>query len=240
MAIIYQKIATDKTLILSPREGILRAFDFGAWTEMRIGIFYSGVTSGGDNTQSVAEVVALSSPADRLAFGIKNSDTDDLPGEAGGTFLGASNSTGNGSECNGVGFFSQGAGAVVACAFNGATLVDGGAIADTLGNYLLYPANVSAATQYCGFSGLKLTVTDLGLSSQTVGLSFSNTQNVPGDTYGIGPLRTYLNNSSYGTVRTMTWNDGAAAYDLPDAFFLRMPFYNNRIRVSAMIAARYA
>lgn len=84
MATIYQKTASDKTLILSPREYFLRPFDFGTdWTEVRVGIFFGGVTSGGDNTQAVSETVAVSSAIDRIAFGIKDSATAALPGQAG-------------------------------------------------------------------------------------------------------------------------------------------------------------
>lgn len=243
MATIYQKTASDKTLILSPREYFLRPFDFGTdWTEVRIGMYFSGVTSGGDNTQAGSETVALSTAADRIAFGIKDSGTSSLPGTVGSVFLGALTATTRSSECNGQGFQGSSLGLLAAGGYSGATLV-GGATAQEMSNSMGFGGGVADATGYCGFYGLQFVIANRGLATQTVTIRASDATGSPiaGATYTASALRTLLNNGPWtGTAHTLAWNDGAAAYAIPDAVYVRMPFYNNRIRISAIRAIRYA
>jgi hypothetical protein len=241
MATIYQKTASDRTLILSPREYFLRPFDFGTdWTEVRVGIFFSGVTSGGDNTQAVSETVAVSSAIDRIAFGIKDSATAALPGQAGSLFIGSLTATTRDSESNGSDFQGSAIGALAAGAYNGVTLV-GGATGQELGNSMAFGGGVANASAYCGFYAVQFVIANRGLATQTVTVRASSTSAVAGTDYSATNLRTYLNAGPWtGTAHSLAWNDGAAAYPLPDAVYIRMPFYNNRIRISAIRAIRYA
>lgn len=237
MASIYQKTASDKTCILAPREFILRPFDFGAWTEMRIGFYYSGIAASGDNTNSASETVALSSYSDRITVGLKDSATNDLPGYGDALFLGGVTQTAASSECNGSAFHSSGLGVLGAAGFHETTLVNG---SSSLGFGFDYPASASGATGYCGFAALKFVIADLGLSSQAVTISGVTTTPITGTDYSAAALQLLINNSTYGSGVSVAWNDGAIARTIPDAIFLRMPFYNNRIRLSAMFASRYA
>lgn len=241
MATIYEKLVTDKTLILEPREGIIRQFDFGLWTEMRIGMYYCGIGTSGDNVTSVSETVAQSTNADRITFGIKNNSTDDLPGFTGARFLGTATRNGIGSECNTGGFFTQSSTMMPAIGMYDTTIY-GGTSGDPLNNALLYPtgAAVAGATGYNGVYCLRFVVNNAGLATQTVTMSNFQSTTVSGSNYSINALRTAINNGPYIGSSAIQWNDGAAAYALPDAFFCRMPFYNNRIRISAMMTIRYA
>lgn len=239
MATIYQKTVTDKTCILSPREYILRPFDFGAWTEMRFGCYFSGVAASGDNTDSAAETVALSSASDRICFGIKDSATTDLPGFGSALFLGAVTETSSSSYCSGTAFSALAADRLAAAGYHDTTLV-GGATAQSVGIGMGYPASASGSSAYCGFFGLKYVITNLGTSSQSFAISATRTTTVSGTDYSATALQLLMNNNTYQSPVTVAWNDGAIARTIPDAIYIRMPFYSNRIRLSAIRAIRYA
>lgn len=239
MALIYQKTVSDKTLILAPREFILRPFDFGTdWTEMRFGVFFTGVLSTDDNTASAAEIVTLSTAADRIAFGIKDSATNDLPGFGASLFLGAATQTGQTSDCAATSFSQSGSANLTAVGYHDTTIV-GGAGAQQLGNNMAFPS-AAGATGYNGFYALRYVITNRGLSSQSVAISAASTTPIAGTDYSAQALRLLINGASFGSSIATAWNTGAAARTIPDAIYIRMPFYSNRIRISAMRAIRYA
>ncbi len=238
MATIYQKTVTDKTCILSPREYILRPFDFGTdWTEVRIGAYFSGVAASGDNTDSAAESLAVASASDRVAFGIKDSATSDLPGFGTALFLGAVSETGSNAYCSGSYFASFAADRLAAAGYHETTLVNG---SSSLAAAMDYPASASGASAYCGFFALKFVISNLGAASQSVAISATRTASVSGTDYSATALQLLMNNNTYQSPVTVAWNDGAIARTIPDAFYCRMPFYSNRIRLSAIRCIRYA
>lgn len=242
MATIYQKISTDRTCILDPREYFIRAIDFGAWTEARIGFYCAQVSSSDDNAIGTTESVTVNSVADRISIGLKNTDTNDLPGEAGSMFLGAINGIGATANTNGAsGYYAAGAlGNVFSgVGYNGATPIEG-TTSDLLSNFITMPADPSVASSYNGFFALKFVITNLGLSSQSVAISSAASTTISGTDYSASALRISMNNATYGTAVTIAWNSGVAAYDIPDGFWIRLPFYNNRLRLSVIEAIRYA
>ena len=236
MASIYQKTVSDKTCILAPREFILRPFDFGAWTEMRVGMYFSGVASSGDNTDSAVEAVTLSAFQDYITFGIKDSATNDLPGYGDALFLGACTVSSGTSYCSGSNFQTQGGSFLASSGFHETTLVNGTSHLDSM----VYPASAAGATGYCAFYAMKFVIANLGASSQAVTISSCTTSPIAGTDYSAAALQIALNGATYGSATSVAWNTGAAARTIPDAFFLRLPFYSNRIRLSAIFASRYA
>lgn len=237
MATIYPKTVSDKTVILAPREFILRPFDFGAWTEMRFGIYFGGVLASGDNTASAIETVVLSSSADNVAFGLKDSASNLLPGVAGSLFLGAITDQAHASYCSGGAFDCDTIFSLSAAGYAGVTLI-GGNTANQV-NPMSYPT-VTGATGYNGFYAAKFVITNLGTATQSVAISTVTTSPIAGTDYSAEALRIDLNNATYGTPHAIAWNTGAAARTIPDAVYIRMPFFNNRIRISTMRAIRYA
>ncbi len=237
MALIYQKTVSDKTLILAPREFYLRPFDFhNDWTEMRLGIYFDGVASSGDNTNSASETVTLSTFADLITFGIKDSATNDLPGFGAALFLGVITKAGQTSNCDGSSFTQSGSANLKPAGMHETTSVPGATDVISMG----YPASSSGATGYNGFYAVRFVISNRGTSSQSVAISAANTTPISGTDYSAQALRLAINNASYGSGVTIAWNDGAVARTIPDAVFIRMPFYSNRIRISAMRAIRYA
>lgn len=243
MAEIYLKSA-ENTLILEPREYMLRQFDFGAWTEMRMGLYYGGVSASDNDGAGSAEQVANSTALDLLSFGIKDSSTA-LPGTTGSLFLGVGTGYGNFSSTSAATTFGRCASGdgssqqvLAAVGYYDTNLLNGTYPADNLSS-MTYPSP-TGTTGYCGFFGLKFVVTDIGLSSQTVTISSVVTSPISGSTYTLAALRTLLNNSTYGTGRVVDWNDGASARVIPNCCFLHLPFYNNRIRISAIDMIKFA
>lgn len=238
MAFIYSK-PTEKTLVLAPREGLLRKLNFGTdWTEVRIGMFVSAVSAaGGGNVPNVAETLAHSTIIDFFSFGLKD-DSLSLPGQVGATFLGLvdGNTTAGSSVGSGIG----GAGVWKAAGYLGTA---GVLSTSTSGEGLLDmgAAVASGSTAYCGFFVIRIVIANRGLATQTVDVRARATANVAGNDYSAAALRTLINNTTYGsTAHTIAWNDGVSAKAIPDCVWLRSPLYDNALRISAIRAIRYA
>lgn len=238
MALIYTKL-TDKTTVLSPREGAGRKFNFGTdWTEIRLGMFCSAVAATGSNDVNVPESSASSGITDFITFGIKD-DSPTYPGQVGSTFLGIrSGGTLNASTPTNT---YSGNDWWLTTGYFGATMVQNPTtMAPSV--YLGGAAPASAATGYCCFFAIKIIISNRGLSSQSVTISVENGagQVVPGSDYSPTALRTLLNNSVYGTGQAIAWNDGVTARAIPDCVWVRVPLYLNALRISCVRAIRYA
>lgn len=241
MAKIYAKSVTNKTLILSPREYFLRPFDFGTdWTEVRMGFFFGGVTSGGDNTQAAAEALTVSTPADKIFVGLKNSDDEAIPGFAGSLFFGHMTATTRQSIVESGSAFSGTGGALAVGGYVGTSLIGGSTSEETGSQKMSFGSLVANASSYDGFFALKFVIANRGLATQTVTItSVANDPQVNSD-YNETTVQTRINNGTYAGSKTLAWNDGSVAYDIPDAVFIRLPFYSNRIRISVIRVIRYA
>lgn len=240
MANIYQHVSQDKVLILSPREAFQRKFDVGSWNELRLGMFYDTAASTSPTSSIVGETVTQNTRSDIVTFGLKDSATSILPGFSGSYFFGLSMSSSYnprvvtfGMEAtpdtnfHGTGFYGT------ASMFGGQTLASMG-----------YPMNGGAAnlTDYMAVYGLKLVINNRGLSTQTISISAYRESTISSGTsfYSSTQLNRLINNGSYGTVSTVNWNDGSSAYPIPDSFWIRFPFYDNQVRISALTAIRYS
>lgn len=244
MATIATK-STRKVAILSPREFFMRPFDFGTdWTEVRIGMFMSLVTS--TDGQPVSENVAIAAgptgyPA-RIAFGLKSA-TNDLPGTAGTEFLGAMSRNTNsvfsqGNQFGPTSKIQDGSGSSALCAvgLHGATEVFN---APTTNTAMEFGYVTNDATTYAQFYGLKFTIAFRGLATQTVQIAASTTS-LYGAPYSATTLKQAVENATYTNMgAALAWNDGAAAYDIPSLFYVRMPFVNNKLRLAGYRAMRF-
>ena len=236
MALIYTKL-TDKTTVLAPRQGACRKFNFGTdWTEVRVGMFCSAIAATGSNDVNVAETVALSTVADYITFGIKD-DSQTYPGQTGSLFLGLINTTSSSSTPPN-GFHGNAAGWLASGYYNTTLVQNVTAVATS--RYIGGQATASAATGYCAFFAVKFVISNRGLSSQTVAMSNATNELVTGADYSATALRTAINNTTYSTPQSIAWNDGATARAIPDCVWVRVPLYNNQLRLSAIRAIRYA
>lgn len=233
---------TDMVQVLEPREAYERPPNFTTWSEVRMGMFYTVVPSASYNTYSTSETIAYSSYLDRLCFGLSNG-SGLAPGAIGSQFVGwmtnqAAGATTTNTSNNATNGVLAGTNAMKWASSNDATILTSANIG------LGYGANVNyapySASNYASFIGLKLTVQNAGLATQTITAQMSDVGDGSGP--GVGPfadvslanLRTQLTNASYAAGQVLTWNAGGVALPIPYYWFIRLPFLNNRIRVSSM------
>lgn len=208
------------------------------WTEARIGMYFSGIDAHETNVSPPDELVTVSDVSDYAAFGLKDAGTYYLPGEAGGLFLGI-RSTGSTTKCRAPllgaeGWFADSAEECSAVGYAGATLIDGGVITN---GSLRFP-DPEPDESFCGFYCVKFVVNSRGLSGQSVTMSIARSGEVAGADYGKAALYQAINNSTFGATKTVAWNNGGSARSLPDAAYVRIPFYNARIRIQALMAVK--
>lgn len=243
MAIIYQH-TNEKALVLEPREAYQRKLDLGNWTEIRIGMFwgsagYSTPTSSQVTTETVVQVTRT----DILTFGLKDSATNILPGYSGSYFIGLSMTGSVNTEVvspfgtDGRYQANIGSGYFYGAGFYGTNSYVG---AQNL-SYMDYTP--ATGTNYCGLYVLKLVLNNSGSSTQTVSAYASMTKTVTAasvDNYSSYYLSTQMQNASFGTVSTITWNDGVTAFPIPDSLWIRTPYFYNRPRISNISVIKYS
>lgn len=241
MATILTKSARQ-VAVFAPREYLMRPFDFDSdWTEVQLGIFWCLIAGTGTDSQPSSETVVVSTPIQRVAFGIK-SETDDIPGTAGTNFLGVmtrtqsvfiqGNQFGPTSELRD----STGTKALCAVGFDGTTEV---ANAATNNTYMPFGYTTNDATNYAEFYGVRFVVANRGLATQTVQIYSSSSTTATKTPYNASALKACLENATWTAMGSaLAYNDGAAAYAIPSSFYIRMPFISNRLRLAGMRAVR--
>lgn len=243
MASIYEQSITDKVLVLEPREALQRKFDVGAWNEIRIGLYWNDCGLGTIPTASYStETVNFATYADALTIGLKDSATTILPGFSGSYFIGLASTGSNNVKVSGPisyssRYESQTSSNLYGAGFYGTSSYFGGQ------NLSYMDAYNSAQTNYCGIYVLRMVLNNSGSASQTISMySFmeNNASVTSTNYYSSYNLGAAMQPSSWSTVSTVTWNNGAIAYPIPDSLWIRTPFYNNRMRISAVKISKYS
>ena len=63
--IMYQN---ENNLLLEPREAFYRPFDFGQWTEVRIGMLFRLVGTSSDSASISTESISANSDSDKILY----------------------------------------------------------------------------------------------------------------------------------------------------------------------------
>lgn len=238
MALIYTKL-TEKTVVLAPRQGLARKFNFGTdWTEVRVGMYLTAISSSGSNVDNTTEALVPADISDFMIFGLKNDSPTALPGKLGGIFLGVRSGDAASVQSTINSGIGGSAGSWKVVGYYGTSEVLGAGV--IAASRRIGAATGSAASAYCGFFALRFVITDRGLSSQSVSISMSVENSIAGTDYSATALRTAINNATYGGDTSIAWNDGATAREIPDCIWVRSPLYSNALRISALRAVRYA
>lgn len=226
----------ELTSILFPREYMRARVVEGLgsnWTEARLAMFFSGIDSGDNNAPVVEENVPVQDNSDYLTFGLKDFTSQVDPGDAGSLFLGM-RSTGLTSTATAQRFAdSTGSCSAVGC--DGTTIVNGGVLQN---GALAFPSDPSGIEAFNGFYCLKLKIFNRGTGSQFVRISASQNSPVTGSDYSKARLLNMTQNASFGLETSVTWNSGGSARSIPNAAWVRLPFYLSRIRIQAFIAIK--
>lgn len=213
------------------------------WNEVRVGMLYQIVPNGATDGASVAETVTAASYLDWMAFGLMNTRTDSslIPGVAGVNFIGLLGNTTNASSIanhantSALGYIN-GDYARQFCSAEGTSILTK---SSSLFGQMTY-AQYSSST-YASMFGIRYVVANKGAANQTVtaytcSCDSGGTEIGPfaiTQTTAISVLRSRLMNDSFSDSASLTWNASGAAITLPDCFFVRLPFYNNLLRMAA-------
>lgn len=239
---IYLKSGTDQQLVVQPRCSFTRAFNVGTWTTLLMGFYIQATTASNINADvTTLENLTVNSPKDAFYVGLRNSASTAFPLTTGCQFIGAipqnyqtagaeSAQISYGAPNNSIGTASS---HILAVGLNDASVVGGG----TYPTYQISAANqvapaATTASNYNGLFMMKFVVVNAGLASQSVSVSsLLTTVNAP---YTTDALRASLLGAGYGASVSIAWNSGGVALPIPDAMYMYWPFYNSRMRYSAV------
>jgi hypothetical protein len=222
------------------------------WNEVRMGMLFQVIPAtafGGTNDgASVVETVTVASNLDWICIGMMNTRANSsiIPGTAGAQFAGTGYGVVNGQTVA-AGSNSGGSSSLTGSyrkmiTTNGVTII-GQDTASGGGLAILYAQYAAASGyNYASFYGMKIVVGNAGLSTQTLTIRdgsdlgpFSLTTQAS----VIPKLLERLTNVSWDTYSTpIAWNAGGVALPLPDCIFVRLPFYNNCLRMLAYEAVK--
>ena len=248
MAQWYDK-SGDMSLVLDTRQAAWRipGLSANAWTECRIGMFCSATAASDPNTAYSDETLNDATPYGYFMFGLKNSDDPEtLPGQTGCSFWGMGSRTGyNTRIVASTGVFSTlyGGGPSDGNDYlvsEDATVTVSGANPSwgPVPNLGIASA-ITGATGYARFLGVRMVISNRGTATQSVqfyGLSGSAVTDT-----SEAALRTVLTNfSGASTGPSLAANTGAAAYDVPDAVFVRIPLLTVNLRIHNIMAMQSA
>jgi hypothetical protein len=240
--IMYQN---ENNLLLEPREAFYRPFDLGQWTELRIGMLFRMVGVGSDSSSIATETVPVNTNSDKIFIGIKDSGSN-LPGVGNTNFIGVATVSGSivrsmptvlGSDT-----ISESGSAALYPRLNLIVYSSSflyqhyGTFTNQSNTTAPYFSGSASGSQYNGFYGLKYVLQNSGSDNQKVLISYRIGVN-PGSSSA--DLHSQLaSNLSWTTLTlndmnptTASWNPGVP---LPNSFFVYTPFYNNRLRMSAI------
>lgn len=201
-----------------------------AWNEVLIGFIGRPVPVGNDNAEMVAETVSFASYIDWFTFGgINNVLT--IPGQAGTNFVGICSAPAGAVSTivnsGGVDYVQDGSNAFSYVSMQGTTI-----LTESAGTAKRFAMPLYNADGRSGSYLLKLTVQNPGAANQTITVASASTgtAQTPTAANAKDTLRTLLTSATYLNAHALTWNAAGAALPLPDTWFLRAPFLNNRIR----------
>ena len=237
--IMYQN---ENNLLLEPREAFYRPFNFGQWTEVRVGMLFRLVSTASDSASISTESISANSDSDKIYIGLKDSGSN-LPGISGTNFIGMASFSGSATRSDpsnpthatfgdSFNLYHR----LYLTAFSGSTIYK----AYFHENTTIAPAFSSSASgsNYNGFYGVKFTLLNSGSANQQVQVTYRRVY-LTAVGSSSADLHTQLTNNSGWTnppaSNTASW---ASDIPLPNSFFVYSPLYNNRLRMSAIEAIK--
>ena len=237
--IMYQN---EKNLLLEPREAFYRPFNFGEWTEMRIGMLFRLVSTASDSASIITESIPVNGDSDKIYIGLKDSGSN-MPGVFGTNFIGMASFTSSGTAPT----IGMPAYSVFGDSFNSyhrlyLTAFSGSNMyrAYFQENTVIAPefSGSASGSNYNGFYGLKFTLLNSGSANQQIQVQYrrvSTTLVVSSSADLHSQLITNTGWTNPPASSTASW---AAGISLPNSFFVYSPLYNNRLRMAAIEAIK--
>lgn len=253
MAQIYQKPSADQCLVLGPRESLIYPFSLGAWSEIRVGAFFSYTSANDNNSTGQFEIIPANNGNGNLYWGLKDTGTN-FPFQSNTFFVGMTNDTTitprtvlYNLDASLVGFQSSYASAAQSdntpnpsiLIVSGATVVN--KIATSVSNdYTIAMASglaVSGSTAFAMFNGLRIlydrTLQVISGSSMQDKTYASATSDV-----SISNLQSKL--ASMPNLSTPVTGGGVLPSFVPNTIYFYNPFLQNQIRIHSLYVDKYA
>lgn len=237
MATIFTK-STGNCWIIGPQEGIVLPFSFNGWQEIRMGGFFSIVSTSGFNTNISNCSNGLNSSINNFFIGFKDSGNN-LPGNSGAQFIGITKRLGDTSNILNTSIAGFGSDAS-----NG---YGNFMISDTSGNQIFYTSsnqngvyitNATGNTNYASFWGITL-----GINNNTFsGMVLYDTAFYTDVT--IGNLEKVMSNAPFATTfitgfYTTGNNNTNNILQIPNSAFIYFPFLNDQLRIHSLNIDQY-
>lgn len=250
MSTVFQKTLIDTCLVLDSREALTCPFDLGNWSEIRVGVELSYVSSTGAGYNIVPgadEHQAATVLTNGFLMGLRNTGTP-FPDNVSGVYLGfvptATNTHGIAARIS--------EGRIIDDFINTflpVGMINGPAIVTNLSNstskcVYIGGTSVSGTTNYAAQQGIRIRMTGQNTPGQYMMIDvFNNTLNYV--TPNVTGLRFFLSNMPnvasgfYGPL-TNTFTSNGTPLAVPNAFFVYSPFQSGILRVHTIIVDRYA
>ena len=237
---MYQR---ENNLLLGTREFFSRPFDFGQWTEVRMGMLFRLVGTSSDSASAVFERVSVNTHSDRIYIGLKDSGSD-FPGINNSNFIGIGSIS---SSCsltssnipNGNFAFSENEANYARLhltAISGSNTYQ--KAMSVIAQNAAYFTSSASGSDYNAFYGLRFTLQNSGTMDQRFDIKYkfvvnggSGSSDVHTRLYDGENWTSLHSGTSPFQSSTASW---AAGIPLPDSFFIYSPLYNNRLRISAI------
>lgn len=250
MATIFlkQPASGNSCLVLDTREVFYQQLNpvswlSDGWTDLRIGMFYSLTTQNGLNSLYTPENLAYSTPDNGLLFGLTTTGTYS-PSQFTSHYIGLTSSpiSGSGSSALLSGAIHGANGRFYARVSSGYSGASSGSLSP------IYPATPAMATGTTGFAsylGMRIEVTGLGTSGQSVKIQLDNgVSGVGTDDTSVELLRNRLggfqaqSESNY-IYYTTGFVNGGGPLPMPSGFIAYSPFLSNRLRIHTILIERF-
>lgn len=263
MALIAEKFPfvgqTGQCLILGPRERLIYPFDFGDYSEIRVGVFMS-MTSGSENNSVIGKDLYLPGTLSNLIyFGFSSYNTGVVfPGSTGGydyvgvagfnaasTFPSVGVETVNSTTCAIQGGQSNGSPGTFRFGttdMTGAQRMLSGTSAVGINLSWNIPTAATGATNFAALFGAQLQY----VGGNAIGFkTFSSSTTYYSDV-STAALRTQIANM--GTTQSLQLTgfytsgvvEGAPPMSKPNCFYFYFPTLNQRVRIHNLVIERYA
>ena len=237
--IMYQR---ENNLLLEPREAFYRPFNFGEWTEMRIGMLFRLVSTASDSGSIISESITINSDSDKIYIGLKDSGSN-MPGVSGTNFIGMASVTGSGTAADlsnssyaAFGDSLNSYHRLYLTAFSGSNMYR----AYFQENNVIAPefSGSASGSNYNGFYGLKFTLLNSGSANQQVQVQYRRVYLTLVGSSSADLHSQLVNNAGWTNPPASSTASWATGIPLPNSFFVYSPLYNNRLRMAAIEAVK--
>lgn len=260
MATIFEKTASDKCLILEPKESLVYPFDLGDWSEIRVGIFLSSCGLSSNNSSSSSETINDNTSNRNIYFGLCTSGSSQYRVlESGVNFIGTAAAPGSAnvsrilfrdSDITNAWGTSLTAFSSISNDYqarkNGSINSIDESDSQSISRFLMSSfSNRTSSSLYASYYGIKYTLINKGQNTQYFNMTSSSQYDITD--CSISNLSNYMTTmpnsmsvTGHRWLEPLTNSSTGTPLSLPSIFYFYPPFLNNKIIIHALLIEKYA